>query len=248
MSFALRYAGRDFPLNEGRFTIGRSEECQLCLDDPVASRQHAAVLLKNGVISVEDLGSRNGVFLNETRIDGQLAIKHGDRIRIGLQEIVVIHRAEKGRADTLIQGETTPAMSAFGVLGGLAEKAMNMGRGDEAERIIGRHLDALVEKAEVSDDLSPQDFDRASSYALKIAELTRKSRWVICLFRLHAAMGKLMDAETVNVLYSLGPKLDASARSSLRDYISSLEPMIDSYAPGERFVIKRLEGLEHVIR
>lgn len=125
---------------------------------------------------------------------------------------------------------------------------MNMGRGDEAERIIGRQLDSILERAERSEMIEAHDFDRAAQYALRIAELTKKSRWVICLFRLHTAQGKLMNAESVNVLYSLGPKLDASARSSLRQYVGSLAPLVESYAPGERFVMKRLEGLEHVLR
>ena len=54
MSFALRYAGRDFPLGEGRFSIGRSEDCQLCLDDPVASRHHALIVVLNGDVSLEE--------------------------------------------------------------------------------------------------------------------------------------------------------------------------------------------------
>jgi pSer/pThr/pTyr-binding forkhead associated (FHA) protein len=241
MTFAIRYAGRDFPLREGRFTIGRSEDCQLCLDDPVASRHPAT-------ISLEDLNSRNGVYLNESRVEGQLTLKHGDKIRVGVQEMLLVRKSPRAGSDTLIQRETTPRVNAFGVLGGLAEKAIGMGRGDEAERIIGRQLDALVDKAEEGDPVDAADMERAIFYCLRIAELTKKSRWVSSLFRLHAAKKKLIDAETVNLLYSLGPKLDISARPALRAYLLVLAPRSDSYSPGDRFVMKRLEGLEQVLR
>ncbi len=249
MNFAIRYAGRDFPLGEDRFTIGRSEDCQLCLDDPVASRHHALIAMRGEEVVLEDLNSRNGVYLNDMRVQGQLAIKHGDKIRVGLQEMVLIRRAGKGRAETLIQRETTSRADAFGVLGGLAEKAISMGRGDEAERIIGRQLEALVERAESGGSINADEFEKTTIFAMRIAELTRKSRWVICLFRLYGAKIRLMDAETVNLLYSLGPRLqEPSARPLLRDYLAVLGPMVETYDPGERFVLKRLEGLEHVLR
>jgi hypothetical protein len=249
MSFAIRYAGRDFSLGDGKFTIGRSEECHLCLDDPVASRHHARVEIRDGEVILEDLNSRNGVYLNEVRVQGQPVVRHGDKIRIGMHEMILIRRTSKGRAQTLIQRETTARVSSFGVLGGLAEKAIGMGRGDEAERIVGRQLEAIVEKAEHGELVPAEDFPKAVLFSMRIAELTRKSRWVTCLFRLYGARAQLMDAETVNFLYALGPKLlEPSSRPLLRDYLSVLSPMLESYDPGQRFVLKRLEGLEQVLR
>jgi hypothetical protein len=248
MTFSLRYAGRDFPLSEGRFVIGRSEECQLCLDDPVASRQHAQVVVEGDVARLSDLRSRNGVYLNGDRVQGELVLKDGDKIRVGMQEVTFVRRSVIGRADTLVQRQTASGNTTFGVLGGLAEKAISMGRGDEAERILGRQLESIVEREERGATLQGTDFEKAVEYCLRIAELTKKARWVSCLFRLHAAHGKLMSGDMVNALYSVGPKLDASARPSLRQYMASLSPLVDSYAPGDRFVLKRLEGLEQVLR
>src|SRR6187401_3545860 len=141
MSFTLRYAGRDFPLSEGRFVIGRSEDCQLCLDDPVASRHHALVLVEGDLARLSDLRSRNGVYLNGERVQGELVLKDGDKIRVGMQEVTFMRRSVIGRADTLVQRQTASGTTTFGVLGSLAEKAISMGRGDEAERILGRQLE-----------------------------------------------------------------------------------------------------------
>ncbi|MFM8355726.1 MAG: FHA domain-containing protein, partial [Gammaproteobacteria bacterium] len=49
------------------FTIGRETSCELQLDDPMVSRQHARVHALGGGWRIEDLGSRNG-----TRVDGAL--------------------------------------------------------------------------------------------------------------------------------------------------------------------------------
>ena len=61
MGFALRHGEHHYPLGETRFIIGRSEGCQLCLNDPMASRNHAALFVENGRVRLEDLKSRNGV-------------------------------------------------------------------------------------------------------------------------------------------------------------------------------------------
>jgi len=206
------------------------------------------VLVEGDLARLSDLRSRNGVYLNGERVQGELVLKDGDKIRVGMQEVTFMRRSVIGRADTLVQRQTASGTTTFGVLGSLAEKAISMGRGDEAERILGRQLEGIVERVEQGAKLNDADFDKAAEYCLRIAELTKKSRWVSCLFRLHAAHGKLMPGDVVNALYSVGPKLDASARPSLRKYVASLSPLVDGYAPGDRFVLKRLEGLEQVLR
>ncbi len=54
---------------EGRaYVLGRAETCDLPLADPDASREHAVVARRGGQILLRDLGSRNGVYLGETRL------------------------------------------------------------------------------------------------------------------------------------------------------------------------------------
>ena len=55
--------------DEGRaYVIGRAETCDLPLADADASREHAVVARRGGQILLRDLGSRNGVYLGETRL------------------------------------------------------------------------------------------------------------------------------------------------------------------------------------
>lgn len=247
MTFALRYGQRDFPLGEGRFSIGRSEDCNLCLDDPMASRHHAAIFIEHGKVRVEDLQSRNGVFVNQERIGESSLIQHGDIVRVGSQEMKLIRRGGVGRAETLAQRPVTARLQAFGVLGSLADKALALGRGTEAERIVGRQLEQFLEKAEKGETLKDDEFEKAVQYAFRIGVLLKKGKWLDYLFRLYGAHERLMDAELVNELYEVTGKMPGATRNSLRGYIDALHEVSQSYAPGERFVLKRLEGLEALI-
>jgi hypothetical protein len=71
------------PLDGKPVQIGRSEACQLRLDDAFASSFHARLFIREGEWFVEDLGSTNGTFLNQQRVTEPAAVAAGDRVRIG---------------------------------------------------------------------------------------------------------------------------------------------------------------------
>lgn len=75
--------GRVIGIEERGVTLGRSEECTVCLPDLSLSRVHARVRRTEGGYFLEDLKSRNGCFVNEVRVDFAAAIENGDRIRLG---------------------------------------------------------------------------------------------------------------------------------------------------------------------
>jgi len=74
--------GRSYDLRDEQ-TVGRAAGCQITLDDTYVSQLHARVFNKDGGWFVEDLGSTNGTYLNAKRVSGALALKRGDRIKIG---------------------------------------------------------------------------------------------------------------------------------------------------------------------
>lgn len=61
-------SGRQFPIGEGRTTLGRNAECDVSLPGKQISRQHANLYVQGGQHLLEDLGSSNGTFINGTRI------------------------------------------------------------------------------------------------------------------------------------------------------------------------------------
>jgi hypothetical protein len=70
-------------LSGERFVIGRSRECDLVIDDPNVSRQHAELRKDGGTWTIRDLGSTNGIKLNGRRSEGG-SLSPGDEITLGL--------------------------------------------------------------------------------------------------------------------------------------------------------------------
>jgi predicted component of type VI protein secretion system len=73
--------GTERPLEPGT-TIGR-EDCDITLIDPDVSRRHAAIQIMAGELSIEDLGSTNGTFVNGDQITERRTLRAGDEVRIG---------------------------------------------------------------------------------------------------------------------------------------------------------------------
>jgi len=99
--FALRfisgkYQGGEFPIGEGQeIVIGRSSDLDMVLVEEMVSRKHARIALQNGVITIEDLGSTNGTFVNGEKVQrGTLA--EGDRVLIGTNILKVIATTVEG--------------------------------------------------------------------------------------------------------------------------------------------------------
>jgi hypothetical protein len=83
-------AGRTLlPLSSDRCTLGSSAECDLVVDDSSVSRTHVLFEQLGRAWFVEDLGSRNGTYVNGHRITGRRVVRPGDEIRLGLVRVVL---------------------------------------------------------------------------------------------------------------------------------------------------------------
>lgn len=76
-------AGRRVDLVEAT-EIGRQEGLGMVLQDQLVSRRHARVAPVEGGATVEDLGSRNGTFVNGNKISGPTLATPGDQILVGV--------------------------------------------------------------------------------------------------------------------------------------------------------------------
>ncbi|MBK6313128.1 MAG: GGDEF domain-containing protein [Blastocatellia bacterium] len=77
--------GSAVPLGGQMFTIGRGSDCELRVDDNLASRAHARLESAAGglVYCIVDLGSTNGTFVNSQVVEDPYVLRDGDKIRVG---------------------------------------------------------------------------------------------------------------------------------------------------------------------
>jgi len=82
-------AGRSISIKRNKLLIGRAEECDVRPLSEDVSRRHCAVHVGPADVWVEDLGSRNGTFVNGVRIAAKTKVASGDLIRVGALELTV---------------------------------------------------------------------------------------------------------------------------------------------------------------
>jgi pSer/pThr/pTyr-binding forkhead associated (FHA) protein len=70
-------------LMDAEMTIGRAPGCAVVVTDTFASQLHARIFERDGVWYVEDLGSRNGTWVNRTQVHGPTKLEPGDRVKVG---------------------------------------------------------------------------------------------------------------------------------------------------------------------
>ncbi len=75
--------GCRYPLQESQTVIGREPENLLFVAEPSVSRRHAVIYQSAVAIEIEDLGSSNGTFVNDVKVQGRVVLKDGDMIRLG---------------------------------------------------------------------------------------------------------------------------------------------------------------------
>lgn len=292
MGFRLRYQAHDLELPLGDFIVGRSTECQLSLDDPLVSRRHAVLRVRRDGVSVQDLGSRNGVLVNGVKISGERELSAGEKVSIGSQDMVLSVAAEQSPAahatgeevyrratQTLgaayvmdLRGvveasspsalppaagkpaiadpptaEASRSVQSFQLLGGVADKALAMGKADDAERILQVLLADVLHRSREGQPIDPSVAEPAARYAARLASATGKASWVDYAFELYRKQRRVLPAAVIDELYSSVRKVKSPELGAIRAYLETLRELSSSFGPAERFLFQRVEGLERQI-
>jgi FHA domain len=88
-----------YPLKVGLNTLGRSNDNDVVVEDAYVSRRHCAVLVhSNQTCELHDTASKNGTYLNGTRLAGPAILKPGDEIRVSNQQLIFQTRSGEGDA------------------------------------------------------------------------------------------------------------------------------------------------------
>jgi DNA-binding winged helix-turn-helix (wHTH) protein len=97
---ALVTGASEYPLSDGENLIGRGEECGVRLVSSKVSRVHARVRILDGKTTVEDLGSKNGTWVNGERREGLTELTDGDEVTFGTFRVLFRRGAAEGPTAT----------------------------------------------------------------------------------------------------------------------------------------------------
>jgi diguanylate cyclase (GGDEF)-like protein len=126
--YAGQALGRIFPLPMGECLIGRSPKAQIALLDEEVSRLHASIQLEERGgeprLSLVDLGSTNGTFLNGDPVEGLALLRPGDRINLGhhVLKLVAMDPLERAFHQTLLDQSTKDPLTGLANRGATLEE------------------------------------------------------------------------------------------------------------------------------
>jgi len=250
---------------EGDFVVGRSSSCHLALDDALVSRRHAVFHVNGGTAVIEDLGSRNGVLVNGEAVDGTQRLKHLDRVVIGAQELLLVsvdvQGLKRGNHPTLagmtldlpvvspeFADDEPTAHHGGSVLDRIADKALALGRFEEAERMLSRRMHDMVKEAHSGKHVPDgEKLLAVTNYAIQLAAGTGKAEWIDWIFDMHDGCNAMIDADIIDRLHTIVRQVRYPGGTKFRLYMSNLRERAGRMNKSDLFLLRRLEGIERVV-
>jgi DNA-binding winged helix-turn-helix (wHTH) protein len=99
--YQLVHGATEHRIFEGENVIGREAQASVLIDSTAISRRHAVVIVDGGHVYLEDLGSKNGTFLNGSRVKSRVEVNDGAEIRLGLVKLVLRAIVSDGSTETV---------------------------------------------------------------------------------------------------------------------------------------------------
>lgn len=95
----LVWGTHEMPLVEGENLLGRERSSGVWVGHASVSRAHARLVVSGERVEIEDLGSKNGTWLGNRRVEGRLGLTDGDEIRVG--EVRLLYRGPDSGLSTV---------------------------------------------------------------------------------------------------------------------------------------------------
>lgn len=96
---------RTLHLSASQTVFGRGRGCKVRIPCAEVSRRHALLTASDGIVTIEDLKSKNGTWLNEMPVSGRQPVRPGDRLRIGPFTFVVEYQLSPSVLNRMLEQE-----------------------------------------------------------------------------------------------------------------------------------------------
>jgi pSer/pThr/pTyr-binding forkhead associated (FHA) protein len=102
----IRFEGQVYQLAQRQTLVGRSRRCAIILASRLASREHCVLERSGAALTLIELGSKNGTWVNGERVTRRRQLAKGDAIRIGSDHLEVIENVKANEPEPRRQVET----------------------------------------------------------------------------------------------------------------------------------------------
>ena len=84
--------GKEYVLDQAEITLGRSQDCDITVEDETVSSSHATIHMYDDDCIITDMDSKNGTIVNKSPIREDTSLKKGDEIEIGDVKFKFVHK------------------------------------------------------------------------------------------------------------------------------------------------------------
>ena len=245
--FVMRVGGGLVPLAPGRVVIGRGDECDIIVEDDLASRRHAVLVVTEAAVEIEDANSRNGVLVDGQKIARRTALGHQAVVGIGNARLVLLDADQyrDARADQLTPSRPLarfpapagkPVSAARGTLVGVslaalvfrARAAVQSGELTEMREAVEKLAANLGPGMSLERELVEDALTAVTGCAVALARAEpARTAWLDTVLSVHAKLERTPDDAALKSLADVvqaGPRASAAALSSFLTAIRERKP------------------------
>ena len=183
--------GRSYslPIAKEKIIIGRSKDNNLILSDKTVSRHHAEIVKTREGYLLTDLGSYNGIKVNEKSVQSIL-LKHNDKIRIGVTDLTFLTE-KKQKLSPEVSLVLTADSDYEKEHKQILESLSGSGFSDSEELLVS--VEDLKGQKEVSDTAYPEEAEADSKIKANLSSLERSNKVLFVLYEISRQLNAIHD-------------------------------------------------------
>ena len=264
-TYVLFFRDRDIPLVDVA-RVGRDPTCDVVIsDDPKVSREHARFVVRGTLVTVEDLASANGLFVNGARAIGAVRVVAGDVVRIGDARIslrrVGLASATRGSTrppSSSIQSSPTITwrqpqpdlvtepygVDRYHVRWLQIEDAVARCDWALADDLLTAQIARVRRDIDEGKEMSAVTQEKVCRYAIDMAIATLNGEWLNLVARLHTQVARPLPRAAAEVLPRLAYDVRGIDVLAFETYVNALRRVWNDLSDDE---LMRCEPVERAL-